>query len=313
MKPMTTLGGAATTGVLRSTASNAFTVGVVMPGAYPISIAFSHPYMWDFLSGVASVCAEHGAHMALVSGIDDQNTWGIRNARVDAFIFGRMEEVGLIERALLRRLPFVVMDVDGGPEISSIRIDDRGGARLATQHLVDLGHRHFAIASVSRRSGGAPILHGKAETRHQLMAGYPPDHERLAGCAEVLAGIGISIDDVPIVEINSNEGVADGAALLLDGAPEATAVLALAGDPQAIGVLDEARRRGIAVPRDLSVVGFDDTPEAVLANPPLTTIVQPTVEKGRAAARMLFEGGPPRNVVLPVTLVVRGSTASPRT
>src|SRR5260221_11574650 len=188
MKRVTAVAGAGATEALGSTASNAFTVGVVTPGASPISIAFSPPYRWDFLSGVASVCAEHGAHMALVSGIDDQNTWGIRNARVDAFIFGRMEEVGLIEPALLRRLPFVVMDVDGGPEISSIRIDDRGGARLATQHLVDLGHRHFAIASVSRRSGGAPILHGKAETRHHLMAGYPPDHEPPAGGREVRAG-----------------------------------------------------------------------------------------------------------------------------
>ena len=146
-----------------------------------------------------------------------------------------------------------------------------------------------------------------------MAAGYPPDHERLSGRAEVLAAVGISIDDVPIVEINSKEGVAAGAALLLNSAPDATAVLALAGDPQAIGILNEARRRGIFVPRDLSVVGFDDTPEAVLADPPLTTIVQPTTEKGRVAARILFEGGPPRNVVLPVTLVLRGSTAPPRT
>jgi DNA-binding LacI/PurR family transcriptional regulator len=165
---------------------------------------------------------------------------------------------------------------------------------------------------VSRQTGRSPILHAGAEAHHQLMAGYPPDHERLSGCAEVLAGVGISINDVPIVEINSNEGVAEGAALLLDSAPDATAVLALAGDPQAIGVLDEARRRNINVPRDLSVVGFDDTPEAARADPPLTTIVQPTVEKGRVAARILFEAGPPRQVVLPVQLIVRSSTASPR-
>ena len=170
-------------------ASNAFTVGVVMPGAYPISIAFSHPYMWDFLTGVAGVCAEHHADLALVSGIDDQDTWGIRNARVDAFIIGRMEEVELIEPALRHRVPIVVMDIDGGPDVSSVRIDDRGGARLAAQHLVDLGHRRFAIVSVSRQSGRAPILHRPAEGRHQLTAGYPPDHERLSGCAEVLAGV----------------------------------------------------------------------------------------------------------------------------
>jgi DNA-binding LacI/PurR family transcriptional regulator len=99
--------------------------------------------------------------------------------------------------------------------------------------------------------------------------------------------------------------------MLLDNAPDVTAVLAMA-DPQALGVLSEARQRGIDVPRDLSVVGFDDLPEAAFADPPLTTIATPTIEKGRAAASILFEGGPPRQVVLPVELVVRASTAPPR-
>ncbi|MEX0853454.1 MAG: substrate-binding domain-containing protein [Bauldia sp.] len=248
-----------------------------------------------------------------MSGVDDQKAWGIRNALVDGFILNLLEDVELIEPALRRKLPFVVMDIDGGPAFSSVRIDDRGGARQAAQHLVDLGHRHFAIVSVLRQMGLAPILHGPAEAHHRLVAGYPPDRERLSACAEVLAGAGIPIDDVPIVEINSNEDMAAGVSLLLDSAPETTAVISIAGDPQALAVLDQARRRGIAVPGDLSIVGFDDNPEAALADPPLTTIVQPVGEKGRVAARILFEGGPPRHVVLPVTLVVRGSTAPPRT
>ena len=57
--------------------------------------------------------------------------------------------------------------------------------------------------------------------------------------------------------------------------------------------------------------GFDDVPAAAGGAPPLTTVAQPVMEKGRAAARILLEGGPPRHVVLPVTLVVRGSTAPP--
>jgi DNA-binding LacI/PurR family transcriptional regulator len=60
------------------------------------------------------------------------------------------------------------------------------------------------------------------------------------------------------------------------------------------------------------VVGYDDVPEAAAADPPLTTIAQPIVEKGRLAARMIFERGPPRREVLPVKLVVRGTTAAPR-
>lgn len=302
--------------LLRAGKANA--IGVVMPGAFGITIAFRHPYMRDFLAGVTDVCEEHGAGLSLVSGIDDQRGWGIRNALVDGFILGRIEEVELIEAAIRRRLPFVVMDTDGGPDISSVRIDDRGAARLAAQHLVDLGHRRFAILSVLRQSGRAPIFHGPAETHHELVAGYPNDRERLSGIADVLAGVGISIDAVPIVEVfggaaegASFGGAAVGASMLLDNAPEATAVLAM-GDTQELAVLDEARRRNIAVPRDLSVVGFDDPPQLALADPPLTTIVQPTVEKGRVAARILFEGGPPRHVVLPVHLVIRSSTAPPR-
>ncbi len=63
---------------------------------------------------------------------------------------------------------------------------------------------------------------------------------------------------------------------------------------------------------DLSVVGFDNAPEAAHSELPLTTIAQDAVAKGRAAARLLLEGGPPRHVVLPVELIVRGSTAPPR-
>ena len=99
--------------------------------------------------------------------------------------------------------------------------------------------------------------------------------------------------------------------MLFDVAPEATAVLTMA-DSQAIAVLKEARRRNISVPDDVSITGFDDIVEAAHSDPPLTTIAQNPLEKGRAAARILFEGGPPLHVVLPVKLVVRGSTALPR-
>ena len=72
--------------------------------------------------------------------------------------------------------------------------------------------------------------------------------------------------------------------------------------------MDEARNRGLRVPEDLSVVGYDDVPEAARSDPPLTTIAQPIVEKGRLAAQMIFDPGPPRKETLPVKLVVRGST-----
>ena len=293
-------------------------IGIVPPGAFGIGIAFSHPYMRDFLTGVAEVCEDYGAAMHLVSGVGSKKARSIRNALVDGFILNSLEEVDLIEPARRQKLPFVVMDADGGPQINSVRIDDRDGARQAAQHLVDLGHRRFAILSVLRQSDSPPILHLPGGARPRLDRGYPSDWERLAGVAEALAGVGISINDVPIVEVfggsadtSSFGGALAGAALLLDNSPQATAVLAL-GDTQDLAVLAEAKRRNIAVPRDLSVVGFDDPPQLALADPQLTTIAQPSVEKGRVAARILFEGGPPRQVILPVRLVIRNSTAPPR-
>jgi DNA-binding LacI/PurR family transcriptional regulator len=93
-------------------------IGVVTPGTFGISNGFRHPYMRDFLAGVADVCEERGAGLSLVSGIDDQKAWGIRNALVDGFILSRIEEIELIEPAVRRRLPFVVMDVDAGPDVN---------------------------------------------------------------------------------------------------------------------------------------------------------------------------------------------------
>ncbi len=147
----------------------------------------------------------------------------------------------------------------------------------------------------------------------ELVGSFSVDNDRLAGYVSELAKVGVSVDDVPIVECAADfvTNAAKGARLLFDRAPEVTAVLAMT-DVQALAVIEEARRRGIGVPGDLSVVGFDDIPEARTCTPPLTTVVHPIVEKGRAAARLLFEDGPIRHIRLPVTLAVRGSTAPPR-
>ena len=98
---------------------------------------------------------------------------------------------------------------------------------------------------------------------------------------------------------------------MFDRVPEATAILTMS-DWQAMTVLEEAVQRGINVPDDVSVVGFDGTAESARTVPPLTTVAQDIVAKGRLAAQMVIADGSPKQVVLPVQLVVRGSTARPR-
>jgi len=137
--------------------------------------------------------------------------------------------------------------------------------------------------------------------------------ERLAGWREPLAAAGVDWGAVPVASApgGGRDAGRQAAARLLDRAPRPTAILALY-EQLALGGLDAAAERGIAVPRDLSLAGFDDIPEAARAAPPLTTVAQPHAAKGSEAVRLLLDEDGPQSVVLDTELVVRASTA-PRT
>jgi DNA-binding LacI/PurR family transcriptional regulator len=90
-----------------------------------------------------------------------------------------------------------------------------------------------------------------------------------------------------------------------------TAVLAMS-DVMALALMAVAEERGLAIPDDISVIGYDDVPEAATAEPPLTTISQHVTERGRAAARIIFDPAPPRKETMPVDLVIRASTGPAR-
>jgi len=290
-------------------------VGVVT--ANPLGFFFYDPFNRDFMIGFTEVCAAAGAGVALISAqADEVGGWGVGSAVVDGFVLIALADpTGPVELAKRRRLPFVTVDFEVGPEASSLRVDDRGGARMAVEHLLSLGHRRFAILSIllSDESRTADLSqHVLVDRERRLAATIPVTRERLLGYADGLAAAGISIDDVPIVEVQKGwQGAAVATSLLLDMAPEATAVLAMA-DIIALGFLEEARRRGIKVPQDISVVGFDGTPDGATSEPPLTSIEQPGKEKGRRAAELILKSGERHHDVLPVRLLVRGSTAPPR-
>lgn len=284
-------------------------IGVLPPGDMPVAHAIGSPFFNAFMLGVSEVCDENRSSLLVLSGARDRKAWAIRNALVDGFILGHSDDVGLIAMRA-RKVPLVVMDMDAGPDVNSVRIEARSGARSAVEHLLDLGHRRFAIMSILRAPSG-PIWNPSRKSNRRLVAGFPLDNEKLLGFGDALEAAGISIDDVPIVESFPPSPWAEaGAQMMLDKAPNATAILAMA-DKHALAVLAAARRREIRVPHDLSIVGFDDAPDAATADPPLTTVAQPIVEKGRIAARILFAGGPPRHEVLPVKLIVRASTSPP--
>jgi DNA-binding LacI/PurR family transcriptional regulator len=136
---------------------------------------------------------------------------------------------------------------------------------------------------------------------------------RLAGYADAAEAAGLRWDDVPVHECAGSSRAlgAAGAAALLESSPRPTALLATS-DELALGALDAAHERGLRVPGELSVIGFDDTPAAAAARPPLTTVHQDHDEKGRRACALLLDRirNAPRAgaQLLPHRLVARATT-----
>lgn len=277
----------------------------------PMAYCFRDPFDRLLLAGIAEVCDEHGAGMSLVSGASgEQAAWSIETAVVDGFIVHSLEEGDrLVALARKRKLPLVAIDLDTGPGTSSVLIEDRRGAHEVARHVLDLGHRAIAILSIDAQADPA---YGWADAERLQNATCPVERDRLAGYRDALAEHGFSLEQVPVMEApNEIESAVACAEKLLAEVPGATAILAMS-DILALAALEAAGRRGLRVPDDLSVVGFDDIPEAAVASPPLTTVAQPIIEKGRVAARLIFQAGEPRREVLGVSLIVRASTAPPR-
>jgi DNA-binding LacI/PurR family transcriptional regulator len=281
-------------------------LGVLSPLQMGVADTLRNPVFAQFLQGVAQTCDEAGVSLLIVPDLPGKN--GIASALVDGFIFGRIEHLDQLDAANRRRLPYAVVDFDAGPTINSVSVDAHSGAKAAALHLLELGHRRFGIMSFLRDSGSAKLFPvGRA--RDPTMAGIQVDQKKLEGYADALAEYDLNIDDVAVVQAGAWDP--DAAGIMLDAAPEATAILSMSV-MQAIAIIHEARRRGIKVPDELAVVGFNDIPEAALCQPPLTTVDSLTREKGRAAAELVLAGASGQQISLSSHLIIRGSTAPPR-
>lgn len=206
------------------------------------------------------------------------------------------EELSALADARVRP---VLVDAEA-PGLTSLIVNDLAGGRMATRHLTELGHRRVAFVGDLERD---PMGFISSERRHH-------------GYVEALAAAGL--ERRPAFERtgkHSQDNARGQAAALFDLASPPTAVFA-ASDTQALGVLQAARERGLRVPEDVSVIGFDDIAVAELIG--LSTVRQPLVESGRrAAATVLAQiadpGRPAERIELPLELVERGTTAPPPT
>jgi len=268
---------------------------------------FTDPAAPAFLRGVARGMQKAPLGLLLLpdSRYRDEAARTVREAAVDGFIvYSAPRNDPRVEAALARGLPAVTVDQPRDTPTPFVGIDDRAAARTAAVHLRELGHVRVGVLSFIR-----------ALDREGTLV-LDMTIERLAGYKQ---GLGAAWDDdlVRICRPNAAEP-AHRAALELLRLPEPpTAILAMS-DVLALGALQAASELGLAVPENLSVVGFDDSPAAAFATPMLTTIAQPHEEKGRLAAQWLLEEIADRRpqrrrrrTILPTELVVRGSTGPP--
>lgn len=275
------------------------TVGVLIP--QPLSTVFANPFLGELIQGFGERCEEEDLTLLLVPPVDGSLQRAIRGASVDGFI-----SLGLSpddrELELLDRLGIPAVHVDSEPagRHPAVNVDDSGGAEAAARHLLGLGHERLAIL----------VLPPPARSRSQHTRTAA---RRLAGYEKAIDRAGARHAHTAMAGISAAAG-ARAFESLPRGKDRPTAVLAMS-DVAAIGVVGAARESGLRVPEDVSVVGFDDLPFAAWTDPPLTTVWQPIVEKGRLAATILIElmngAAVTSPAPLPTRLVVRASTSRP--
>lgn len=223
----------------------------------------------------------------------------IRAHRVDGLIIAKAQrrERALFQAAWEAQLPVVAVVPD--EKVTHVQIlvtNDIGGGALAADHLADLGHRAIAFAGDPRHS---------ADSRH-----------RLRGLRDGLAnrGIRLAAEHVYSCEKVENEPGAAFAEEFLSRPLEVTAIV-MANDALAFGFMQVALRRGIRMPEQLSIIGFDGLPQGALVYPALTTVSQPMRDIGRVACQRLVESietpGRSEKIEFPMALIIRESTAPP--
>ena len=262
---------------------------------------------WFFaavVQGAEEVLREAGYDLLLYNLAGDESArhrvfeTSLLTKRADAVIVLSLkpsaDELARLDR-LGRPVTIVGADVPGW---ATVRIDDDVAAQCAVRHLVELGHREIAYV------GGAT----------EGVLDFTAPAARLAGYRTALAEAGLPHrSDLEVDGEFSVSGGMRAGVQLVQRADRPTAIFA-ASDEMAMGVLRAAREHGLRVPEDLSVIGIDDHEMAEIFD--LTTVSQPVHEQGRVAAQQVLAAltathWAPEQVVLPTTLVVRGTTAPP--
>jgi LacI family transcriptional regulator len=271
------------------------TVGVLLPDLYG-------EFFSEVIRGIDQVVQAEGWHLLVSSSHNERSAieaaLRVMRGRVDGLLVMSPDlDAQALTSNLPERLPVVLLNCEVDARTwDTINIDNYAGAYAMARHLVWLGHRRIGLVTGPARNHDA--------------------RERLRGCLAALAAAGLESRAEERAAGDFSEASGHAAALrLLELEPRPTAIFAM-NDSMAIGAVSALRERGVAVPADVSVVGFDDIPIARYVSPPLTTVRVSIPTLGERATQRLFEvlkcGGGQQRVqeLLPTELVVRNSCAA---
>jgi LacI family transcriptional regulator len=259
---------------------------------------FSDRFLPEVLHGLSKRAAAQGYHI-LIEPAPPDDPGGymrlLRERHVDGIVLSgpRFDDLDFLED-YAESAPVVLMGQLPDSNLPFVDVDNIGGARLATQHLLDLGHRHIAFIS-------------------NATAVYTASAQRLSGYRQALWEAGVNLDEslVRYGDFTAASGESAMDDLLATSKERPTAVF-VASDTVAIGALKAIRRAGLSVPHDIALSGFDDVPWSELIDPPLTTVRLPAYGLGWGTADMLIrlinhdESGE-SSVLLETELIVRKS------
>lgn len=293
------------------------TVGVLFSAK--LGHVFSDEVTSEFLGAITDGLAGSGLSLTLLSTEERGGRIPARDVPMDAtLVYSSGPDSPALAWLRKRGLPLVFVDQQPVPGVASVNVDDRGGARSAARHLVDLGHRRIGIVTAGLIGPfGEAVEAGRPDPAESYVTS-----RRMLGWLDALDPAGVEPVVVRQTKLPFRPETDGYTALgvLLDADPGITGVLCFS-DTLAHGVLTAAHDRGLTVPGDLSIVGFDDSPLASSLRPTLTTVRQDIADKGRLAAAALVAvvQGQPEGAsapgewhhVLPTELVVRESTAAP--
>ncbi len=200
-------------------------------------------------------------------------------------------------RIIKNDMPVVLIDSDK-PEFSRVNVDDQEGGRIATEHLITIGHRKIAFISSHLEN---PFQFSSTLNRYH-------------GYCSALEAAGISINPAYHQEGEHGREEAEEMAISLLRLPDPPTAIFASSDTKAVGVLDAAKKMNIKVPEELSVIGYDNIRDAEYLN--LTTIQQPLFQAGLVGGETLLRlidqtRTEPEEIILPVELIIRDTTAPP--